>query len=163
VYRLTGAPTDPERDPVRAAWLQLEGSTTETPARLRGPDAVVAGRSAALVLGLGDLAADVHDFYVTRRRQLRRGDLRLRLGALPAADWTVRDGLPVCTVPRLVTDLLAEHEDGEAVARVCADGMSLGVVQRAELAAVVGRFADAYGAPSPRAFTDLLLGSGRPR
>jgi hypothetical protein len=157
VYRLTGAPQDPDRDPLRATWLQL-GGAVEPAVRMRDPDAVVAGRSAALVLGLGDLAAGIHDFYVTRRRQLRRTDVRLRVQPLPAADWAVRDGLPVCTVPRLVTDLLTEHEDGEAVARICRDGISLGLVQRTGLATVVGHHANAYGAPSPQAFADLLLG-----
>ena len=106
IYRLTGAPVDPDRDPIRAAWLQL-GDATDPGSRLRTPDAVVAGRSAALVLDLGDLQADTHEFYVTRRRQPRRSDLRLQLRrSLPADDWSIRDGLPVCTVPRFVGDLL---------------------------------------------------------
>ena len=90
VYRLVGAPPDPDRESVRAAWLQL-GDKRPGSDRLRAPDAVVAGRSAALVLELGDLPAPIHDFYVTRRRQLRRQDfhLRVRKAGLAPGRWRV--------------------------------------------------------------------------
>src|SRR5680860_301877 len=40
VYRLTGAPEDPDLDPLRAAWLQLGGPKTWEE-RIADPDAVV--------------------------------------------------------------------------------------------------------------------------
>ncbi len=163
VYRLAGAPADPDRDPVRAVWLQL-GEGGEASARLRAPDAVVAGRSAALVLGVGDLAAPVHEFYVTRRRQLRRGDVRLRVrSSLPSSHWSVVDGLPVCTVARVVADLLGEREDGEAIARICQDAVDASLLDAAQLREVVAVDAGAYGATSSEVFVDQLLGhsSGR--
>jgi hypothetical protein len=163
VYRLAGAPVDPDRDPIRAVWLQL-GDGEEASARLGVPDAVVAGRSAALVLGVGDLAASVHEFHVTRRRQLRRGDVRLRLrSGLPSSHWLVVDGLPVCTVARVVADLLGEREDGEAIARICQDAVDAGLLDAARLREAVAADAGAYGATSPEAFVDQLLGrsSGR--
>jgi hypothetical protein len=157
VYRLTGAPVDPDRDPIRSVWLQL-GDTTDPGSRLRTPDAVVAGRSAAVILDVGDLQAAVHEFYVTRRRQPRRSDVRLRIrGRLPAGDWSIRDGLPVCTPPRIVSDLLAEREDGEAVARICQDAARHGLLDRTRLTLAAGPHAAAYGAASEHAFTDLLL------
>lgn len=161
VYRLAGAPVDPDRDPVRAAWLQL-GDITDPDHRLRAPDAVVAGRSAALVLDVGDLPAAVHEFYVTRRRQPRRDDVRLRVrDRLPAGDWSVRDGLPVCTPPRIVNDLLQQREDGEAVARICQDAVRTGLLDRAGLTLAAGPHAAAYGATSARTFVDLLLNGWR--
>ena len=157
VYRLAGAPVDPDRDPVRALWLQL-GAARPTEDRRRSPEAVVAARSAALVLGLGDLAADVHDVYVTRRRQLRRRDIRLRVRALPRADWQVTDGLPVCTVPRIVSDLMSTHEDGEALATICRDALALGLSDHTRLADVITAHAAAHGAAPPQVLVASLLG-----
>lgn len=157
VYRLTGAPVDPDRDPVRAVWLQL-GNAAEPVSRLRDPDAVVASRSAALVLGLGDLSSDVHEFYVTSRRQPRRRDVRLRVRQLPRTDWQVTDGLPVCTVPRIVTDLITAHEDGQSVARICRDALTLGLTDRNQLAAAISAHASTYQAPTADALATSLLG-----
>lgn len=161
VYRLTGAPVDPDRDPIRAAWLQL-GGTTDLDTRLRTPDAVVAGRSAALVLEIGDLQAVNHEFYVTRRRQPRRGDLHLRVRrTLSTGDWSIRDSLPVCTAPRIVGDLLHEREDGETVARICQDAIRRGLLNPADLLRAAGPHAAAYGASTARSFTELLLNGSR--
>src|ERR1035437_16650 len=77
VYRLAGCPPDPELDPLRGAWLQL-GNDRPAMLRLADPDAVTSHRSAANALGLGDVIAGAHEFYVTRRHQPRRRDLRLR-------------------------------------------------------------------------------------
>jgi hypothetical protein len=46
VYRLTGAPEDPDLDPLRAAWLQLGGAKSWHE-RIVVPDLVVSHRSAA--------------------------------------------------------------------------------------------------------------------
>lgn len=158
VYRLVGAPPDPDREPLRAAWLQLGGERPGSD-RLRLPDAVVAGRSAALVLDLGDLPAPVHDFYVTRRRQLRRQDvhLRVRSAGLPPGRWAVVEGLPVCTAAQLVADLLAANEDGSAVARICQDAEAAGRLDLRGLALSVGTFYAAYGHVSADAFAAELL------
>jgi hypothetical protein len=162
VYRLVGAPPDPDREPVRAAWLQL-GDERPGSGRLRAPDAVVAGRSAALVLDLGDLSAPVHDFYVIRRRQVRRQDVRLRVrkAGLPSSQWAVVEGLPVCSVAQLVHDLLAAHEDGSAVARICQDAEAAGKLDLGELDLTVGAHHAVYGRPSPAVFAADLLNRGR--
>jgi hypothetical protein len=163
VYRLAGAPVDPDRDPVRAVWLQL-GEGGEPSARVRAPDAVVAGRSAALVLGVGDLPASVHEFYVTRRRQLRRPDVRLRVrSGLPPSDWSVVEGLPVCTAARVVVDLLGEREDGEAIGRICQDALHTGLLDGVQLREVVAADVGANGATSPEDFVDQLLGRSSSR
>jgi len=158
VYLLVGAPPDPDLDSVRAVWLQL-GDARPGSARLRAPDAVVAGRSATVVLELGDLLPSPFEFIVDRRRQLRRTDVLPRVQEhLPRGDWAVVDGLPVATVPRIVADLLAAREDGSAVARVCQDAVARGLVDRAALDVVVANHAGRYGAMSPVGFVDDLLG-----
>ena len=52
------------------------------------------------------------------------------------------------------------HGAVAAVARICGDGIALGLglglVERTDLARVVGGHATAYGAPSPQAVADLL-------
>jgi hypothetical protein len=54
VYRLTGAPEDPDLDPLRAAWLQL-GNSRSWQERTATPDVIISHRSAAHLRGLGDL------------------------------------------------------------------------------------------------------------
>ncbi len=158
VYRLAGAPPHPDLDGIRAVWLQL-GDARPGPSRLRVPDAVVAGRSAAVVLELGDLLPSSFEFFVDRRRQLRRTDVLLRVRTqLPRGDWAVVDGLPVATVPRIVADLLSANEDGSAVARVCQDAVRRRLTDAAALETVVAGHAARYGATSPAAFVADLLG-----
>jgi hypothetical protein len=157
VYRLTGAPPEPDLDGVRTVWLQL-GDERPASSRLRPPDAIVAGRSAALMLGMGDLRPLAHEFYVTRRRQLRRDDVRLRvLATMPGRDWRVVQGLPVSRVSRVVADLLAEHEDGSAIARICQDAVAASLLDAAQLTEVIAPFSRTYGAPSADAFVAELL------
>src|SRR3954466_846339 len=63
VYHLGGAPV-PDYGELRAAWLQL---APDVPAWMRKPESgVVSHRSAAALLGLGDLAADRHDFILEK-------------------------------------------------------------------------------------------------
>jgi hypothetical protein len=69
-----------------------------------GTLAVVSHRSAAVVLELGDIYADVHEFCSPARRQTRRPDVRLHRGAVRAEDWALVDGLPVTTPLRTITD-----------------------------------------------------------
>ena len=74
IYRIRGGGTPGYLD-LRAAWLQLAPAT---PAWERSPEqGVVSHRSAALLYGLGDLPADIHEFTLPVRRQTRRADVRL--------------------------------------------------------------------------------------
>jgi hypothetical protein len=159
VYRLAGSPPDPELDPLRGAWLQLGG---DRPAvlRLGDPDAVTSHRSAAVALGLGDVIAGVHEFYVTSRRQPRRGDLRLRgWGTLCRDQWHVTDGLPVCMVDRMVADLLADREDESAVAGICQDAVHAGLLDPGHLAGLVAPHEAAYGVADAVTLAARLLGT----
>lgn len=158
VYRLTGAPPDPDLDGIRAAWLQL-GDARPGSSRLRAPDAVVAGRSATVVMELGDLLPSSFEFIVDRRRQLRRPDVLLRVRAhLPRDASVIVDGLPTATVPWIVADLLSANEDGSVVARVCQDAVQRRLTDAAALEAVVAGHYRRYGGMSPARFVADLLG-----
>lgn len=121
VYHLAGAPL-PEHAQLRAAWLAL---APETLAWERRPEqGVVSHRSAAALYGLGELPADRHDFIVAARRQTRRPDVRIHRGTLRRGEWEMLRGLPVTTPARTASDLLADREDPEAVARVVVDSLA---------------------------------------
>lgn len=118
VYRLAGAPV-PDHLELRAAWLQL---APDLPAWARDPrQGVVSHRSAASLYGIGDLPADVHEFTVTVRRQTRRRDVRLHVRDLTDANLIDLRGLPVIRPSRIASDLLYDHEEPEAVARIVVD------------------------------------------
>ena len=120
VYHLTGAPV-PDHADLRAAWLQL---APDVPAwdrtLLQG---VVSHRSAAALYGLGHLPADTHEFTLPVRRQSRRIDVRIHHRSLQAPECIHLLGLPVTRPSRTTSDLLAGHEDPEAVANVAADAI----------------------------------------
>lgn len=120
VYQLAGTPIPDHRE-LRAAWLQL---APEVPAWKRTADqGVVSHRSAAAVYGLGNLPADRHEFTLPRRKQTRRGDVRIHLRTLGDAEWLRLGGLPVTRPSRIASDLLWDHEDPEAVAHIVVEAI----------------------------------------
>lgn len=120
VYQLVGTP-EPDHLELRVAWLQL---TPAVVAWQRGAaDGVASHRSAADMYGLGNLAADHHDFTIGGRRQSRRKDVRLHTRRLADSEWIVLGGIPVTRPARIASDLLYEHEDPEAVANLVADAL----------------------------------------
>lgn len=147
VHRLAGTAHDPLSD-LRAAWLALE---PETLAGVRldrdDPGGVVSHRSAAVLHGLGDLDADLHEFTVATRRRSRNPEVRFHTRASERGDWTVVAGLPVSTVVQTITDLARAHTDGGHLAGVVSDGLSRLHVGLDEVAAALRPFAHYYGAP----------------
>jgi hypothetical protein len=142
VYHLIGAPL-PDHASLRAAWLQLEPATV---AWLRGPDqGVVSHRSAAELYGLGHLDADRHEFTFPARRQSRRADVRLHHRPLGDRDWAATRGILVTRPARISADLLAEHEDPEAVGHVIADAIRAGHEHPANFAGALSRIASRFG------------------
>jgi hypothetical protein len=120
VYHLAGAPL-PDHFELRAAWLQL---ASDTPAWERTIDqGVVSHRSAAALYGLGHLPADTHEFTLPSRRQTRRPDIRLHRLPIDDHECIRLRGLPVTRPSRIASDLLAGHEDPEAVGSVVADAI----------------------------------------
>ena len=73
--------------------------------------------------GLGHLAADEHEFTVPKRKQSRRKDVRIHVRPLHEGEWTALRGLPVTRPSRIASDLLWDHEDPEAVARLISDSI----------------------------------------
>jgi hypothetical protein len=177
VYRLTGVPEDPDQDPVRAAWLQLgKGRLWEE--RVRDVDAVVSQRSAAHVRGLGDLIPRVYEFYVPTRVRLRRTDLRLRVRPrIARSDWNISGGQPVCTIERIVADLLGTTRTSPPSLRSSATRSAMGCLVATSLserpqsmgpATDTGRLQSSPGSlPVVRSedgtFRHRLLRSGIPR
>lgn len=161
VYRLAGAPEDPERDPLRAAWLQLGGAKRWHERTTGIPDAVISHRSAAHLRGLGDLIPHQHEFYTATRLRPRRADIKLRVRSHLVPDgWDLWDGLPTRTVPAIIEDLLADGEDESAVAQVVRDAINLGLLHRDALDAIAAPHAAAYGHAAPGTFARLLAGDG---
>ncbi|MCW3841688.1 type IV toxin-antitoxin system AbiEi family antitoxin domain-containing protein [Micromonospora yasonensis] len=158
VYRLTGAPEDPELDPLRAAWLQLGGAKSWHE-RTTAPDAIVSHRSAAHLRGLGDLIPHQHEFYATTRLRPRRNDIKLRVRSQIAPDsWEAWGGLPVRTAPAIIDDLLTDREDESAVAQVVQDALALGLLHKNALNAIIAPHAVAYGHSDPAEFARVLVG-----
>lgn len=120
VYRLAGAPL-PDHVELRSAWLQL---APDTPVWERRPEQGIAShRSAAAMYGIGHLPADVHEFILPVRRQVRRPDVRIHRGQLRDNEWIILRGLPITRPSRIAADLLAHHEDPESVGHVLADAL----------------------------------------
>jgi hypothetical protein len=158
VYRLTGAPEDPDLDPLRAAWLQLGGARSWHE-RITAPDVIVSHRSAAHLRGLGDLIPREHEFYAIARLRPRRSDIKVRVRAqIPPDSWEVWGGLPVRTVPAVIDDLLGDHEDESAVAQVARDALERGLVRIDALRTVIEPHAMAYGRSDPEEFLRILIG-----
>ena len=120
VYRVRGA-AEPDHLGLRAAWLGLDRARPAGQ-RLAAPEAaVVSHASAAALYGVGDLRADVHEFTLPRRRQTRRGDVRIHRGRVPPEQRVVLGGLPATRAGRMIGDLLADHVDPDGVARITAE------------------------------------------
>jgi hypothetical protein len=161
VYRLAGAPEDPELDPLRAAWLQLGGAKSWHERTTGAPDAVISHRSAAHLRGLGDLIPHEHEFYTSTRLRPRRTDIKLRVRPHLAPDsWGLWGGLPTRTVPAIIDDLLADGEDESAVAQIVRDALSLGLLHRGALDAIAAPHSATYGHADPHVFAQLLAGDG---
>jgi predicted transcriptional regulator of viral defense system len=130
----------------RAAWLRLAASR---PGWEREPldfdGGVLSHRSAAALHRLGDLAPDIVEITVPRRRTSRDPNVRLRTAQLTDDEVTSMDGLPVTTVERTIADLLAVHTDGGHVGDVIADARRRDLVDLPALSKRVTRFAAAYG------------------
>lgn len=144
VYHLVGAPL-PDHLDLRAAWLQL---APETLAWERVPtQGVVSHRSAAELYGLGHLPADRHEFTFPSRRQSRRPDVRLHHRDLDDAEWISLRGMLVTRPSRIAADLLAGHEDPEAVGHLIADAIRGAFDYPDTFAGSLAPFAARFGLP----------------
>jgi hypothetical protein len=108
---------------------------------------VVSHRSAAALYGLGHLPADIHEFTLPSRRQARRADVRLHRLAVSEADVIRLRGLPVTRPARIAADLLAEHEDPEAVGHLVADALRGAFDYPSTVAEAIAPYAAGLGVP----------------
>lgn len=165
VYRLSGSPID-MHEGLRAAWLALDPSRTATERILDESVDIVSHRSAALLLGLGDLDADRMEFTVPLRRQTRRSDVRLHRAAVGTDDWALAAGLPAATPLRVIADLAATRIDRGHLATVVRDAILKHALAMDITAAELARHARGYGAATGDGqglLTLLLREAGIPR
>ncbi len=146
VYRLRGA-GEPDHLQLRAAWLQLDPARPAWE-RLDDPEvAVVSHTSAASLHGVGDLRPDIHEFTMPRRRQTRRKDVRMHRGTVPDSERILLKGLPTTRAARMIADLLADHIEPEAVARVTVQVLE-GIYDYPRVVAEkIAPFASSFGLP----------------
>jgi len=137
VYRITGAGQDPHQA-LRVAWLRL--SPDESPRkRTRQPHLWVSHRSAARLLALGVVAADVPEFISDRRIQTGADVIvRVRSGGLPRSDWLIHDGFAATTPARTIADLAADRMDGGHLGWIASDALVRGMTSRQDLELALG-------------------------
>jgi len=91
--------------------------------------------------------------------RLRRTDLKLRVRPrIARSDWDLSGGLPVCTLEKIVADLLGDHEDESAVAQIVRDGIHDGLLGRDELERAAAGYGIDYGYGSATEFAAVLAG-----
>lgn len=112
----------------KAAWLAAYPVPTAAERlRSRPLDAVVAGRTAAALHGIGDLHEDPYTFIVRTRRQTTVADLEFHTWPLDERDVTFVEGLPVTTMERTIADLVRERQDLGHLQQVVSDAYANGI------------------------------------
>lgn len=136
VYRIAGAGRDPHQL-LRVAWLRLAPTLSPRERTLR-PHLWVSHRSAARLLDLGVVAADVPEFISDRRIQTRADVVvRVRSEGIERPEWMVHDGFAVTTPGRIVADLAADRMDGGHLGRIASDALVKALTTRHELESVL--------------------------
>ena len=130
VYRIDGTPIPWDQE-LRAAWLQL---APDTPAWERTIEqGVVSHRSASTLFFFGDLWENEHEFTVRPGTQARRKDVKFHIKAYSEKDCVRYEGMWVTRPARIVSDLLVEYPDFEAIGQIAADALRTGTESRANL------------------------------
>ena len=144
VYRVRGG-AEPDHLDLRAAWLQLD-PTRSAWQRLDDPDgAIVSHASAAAMFGVGDLRADVHEFILPHRRQTRRPDVRLHRGMVPPSGRILLAGLPTARPSMMISQLLADHVDPDAVAEITTEVVDRDLEYPRDIADALVPYAHRFG------------------
>lgn len=131
---------------VKAAWLAAYPvPTAAVRLRLRPFDAVVAGRTAAVLHGIGDLHEDPYTFIVIARRQTSAVDLAFHMWPIEARDITFVEGLPVTTMERTIADLVRERQDPGHVRQAATEALKRGM-DSMRLESLLGGLGASYSA-----------------
>jgi predicted transcriptional regulator of viral defense system len=115
VYRIVNFPGSPFED-LFIAWLRT------------GPNSVISHESALSVYDLSDvLPGEIH-IIVPRSSSTRRKGIRQHTNHLEAKDITARDGLPITTVARTLSDVSSTGLAKEQVILAISEGINNGLV-----------------------------------
>jgi len=128
-----------------------------------GPDAVLSHRSAATLWGIRGYSEGAVEVTLERKSSAARG-IRRHRSALPADEITVREGIPVTTLPRTIFDLAAS-EPVDAVEAMLREAEFREFRDRLSLRDLAERYPGRRGVRKVRAALSRLEGlpSGRRR
>ena len=136
VYRMTAGEETAAAD-IKAAWMSVYPQFFVAERMKRRPyDAVVAGRTAAVLHNLGDFYASPYTFIVPTRKQSSRGEIKYLPWVLDNKDVVFADGLPTTSLERTIADLVHLREEPSYV-----DGVISEAAQK-ELKIDSGRLAE---------------------
>jgi len=156
VYALPSATHGPYQE-LQAAWLITDRNHTLEERVMNDNHVVVSHVSASDLHGLGDLVATRHNFSTSRRRQTAQEDIRFYRRELSPKDVMLKDGLPVTSVPRTISDLADIHIDFDHLAQVTKDALSKGLADFEILASRLDPFTKTYGYDDGNEFMDALI------
>jgi predicted transcriptional regulator of viral defense system len=131
VYRFAGAPEHPHEQ-IYAAWMSLSPRRVAWE-RAVDPDALVFGRSALIVYGVGDLVERRHEFAVPTLRRSRNEELAFRKRSWGPDDWRVVEGMTVARLEWVLVEAVRSGEEPGHLADALADARRLGLVDEHEL------------------------------
>ena len=137
IYRAPGAPEHPH-EALYAAWLALN-PCAPAPQRAIDPDALVFGRSALAVYGIGDLEPAAYEFALRHLKRARRPDLVLRVRPWGHGDWLVEEGMTVARPEWAIAEGVRSGEDPDHMATALADARHKGLVDESYLTSRFGR------------------------
>lgn len=120
VYRLANFPDSGFED-LFVAWLKT------------GPNSAISYESALSIYDLSDVLPGEAHVTVPRTASRRRKGIRLHTNQLSPDEIITREGLPVTTVARTISDLAASNLPEEQVSQAIQEALSRGLITREEL------------------------------
>ena len=144
VYRFASAPEHPHEQ-IFATWMSL-APRRATWERALEPDALVFGRSAFAVYGVGDLVERRHEFAVPKVRRSRNGAVALRKRSWGPNDWVVVEGMTVARIEWVLVEAIRAGEDQGHLVEALTDARRLGLFNEADLQVRLSK----VGRPSAR-------------
>jgi predicted transcriptional regulator of viral defense system len=114
VYRLSRFPHNPHED-MYIAWLKV------------GPASVISHESALAVYDLADVLPSQTHIIMPRSASRRRKGIRLHTSALRKNEISYRNGLPITSVERTITDVIRAGMPEDQVRDVVRDAFQRGL------------------------------------
>lgn len=124
-YRLVGVP--PSQTDIAVAFWKLTEPATFSHERAACWDGIaVGGRTAAYVLGIGDMHPYPCRIMTPARRRSKLDGVEFAVRAVAPEDVTWRAGMQVTRAERAILDMVLDHEDPSLVANALADATRTG-------------------------------------